>query len=243
MAIRKGHKVNIKANVNTTKTDSIFLDLKEDTTVRVRFLPPASEDGALFTKVVNHFRLKTEDNPPRGMAVACNKHFKDESCFMCDLSKVLKRDGDKAEKAIGDDIRPSPRFYAPVLVAEKGEDGEWSYYAVKLIGLPKTAVADITTLLVQQDMASDDLFCEIETGQDVLVSRTGKGFQTRYKAGLTGIKSNLDEVYPTWEEKFIDDVEASVGLTFLGADEQRIAAVRTFGDDLDWDALKESYNL
>ena len=78
MAIRKGHKVNVKASVRATASDSIFLDIKEDTTVRVRFLPPSTEDGALFTKVVNHFKLTTDDSPPRGMAVACLHHFKGE---------------------------------------------------------------------------------------------------------------------------------------------------------------------
>src|SRR6056297_2493313 len=98
MAIRKGFKVNVGANVKSTKTDSIYLDLKEDEARRVRFLPPNREDGALFTKVVQHFKLKTDDDPPRGMALACNHHYNDDTCYLCELSKVLKRDGDKAEK-------------------------------------------------------------------------------------------------------------------------------------------------
>jgi hypothetical protein len=242
MAIRKGFKVNVKSNVNSTKTDTIFLDLKEDEARRVRFLPPAREDGALFTKVVQHFKLKTDDDPPRGMAVACNSHFKDEDCYLCNLSKTLKRDGDKAEKRIGDDIRASVRFYAQVMVAEKMEDGTLEYHGPKLLGLPKTAVEDVNAILLAEDMAGDDFFCDVEKGQDLIITRTGKGFQTKYSAQATGQKNNLDEVYPGWEEKFIEDVEEELGLNFKSNEEMRAAAVRTYADDLDWDALRD-YNL
>ena len=242
MAIRRGHKVNIKANVNSTKTDSVYLDLKEDETRRVRFLPPNRADGALFTKIVNHFRLKTDDDPPRGMAVACLDHFRGEDCYLCNLSRTLKKNGDKAERQIGDDIRASARFYAPVLVAERNDDGKWEYHGPKLLGLPKTAVEDVNAILLQQDMAGDDFFCEAENGQDILITRTGKGFQTKYKASASGQKNNLDDIFPTWEEKFIQAVEDEVGLQFMSNDDQRTAAVRTFGDELDWDALAD-YNL
>jgi hypothetical protein len=243
MAIRRGHKVSIKANVNTTRVDSIYLDLKEDETRRIRFMPPNRADGALFTKIVNHFRLKTDDNPPRGMAVACNQHFHDEDCYLCRLSKVLKKDGDKAEKKIGDDIRASARFYAPVLVAEKEDDGTWVYHGPKLLGLPKTAVEDINAILLQQDMADDDFFCDAEKGQDILITRTGTGFNTKYKSTATGVKNKLDTIYPDWEEKFIETVEDEVGLNFMPVEEQKSAAVRTFGDDLDWSALADAFNL
>jgi hypothetical protein len=243
MAIRRGHKVSIKANVNTTRVDSIYLDLKEDETRRIRFMPPNRADGALFTKIVNHFRLKTDDNPPRGMAVACNGHFNDEDCYLCTLSKVLKTNGDKAEKKIGDDIRASARFYAPVLVAEKEDDGTWTYHGPKLLGLPKTAVEDINAILLQQDMAGDDFFCDADKGQDILITRTGTGFNTKYKASATGQKNKLDDIFSDWEEKFIDSVDEVVGLNFLAVEDQKSAAVRTFGDDLDWDALSEDFNL
>lgn len=243
MAIRRGFKVNVKANVEVTQANSPYLDIKEGMTVRVRFMPPSNPDGSLFTKIVNHFRLKTDDSPPRGMAVACNQHFNDEPCYLCNLSQVLKKHGDKAERQIGDDIRASARFYAPVLVAEKTPEGNWEYFAVKLLGLPKTAVEDITAILVQQDVAGDSFFCEAEAGQDMMITRTGTGFNTKYRAALTGVKNNLDEVYPKWADKYIEDVQGEMNLTFLGVEEQAEAARRTFGDDLDWDALASEFNL
>lgn len=242
MAIRKGFRVNVKANVETTRTDSIFVDVKQDSTLRVRFLPPTNEDGTLFTKIVNHFKLKTDDEPPRGMAVGCNSHFDGEPCYLCNLSKTLKKDGDKAEKKIGDEIRASARFYAPVLVAEKNESGEWEYQQkVRLVGLPKTAVEEISALLVQQDMVGDDFFCEVEKGQDLLITRTGTGFNTKYKISLTGVKMDLNEIAPEVTE--IEDVVEACNVNRLTNEQMREAAVRTFGDDLDWDALSEGYQL
>jgi hypothetical protein len=243
MAIRRGFKVNVKANVDSTRMDSIFVDIKQDSTRRLRFLPPPNEDGTLFTKIVNHFKLKSDDDPPRGMAVGCNDHFNGEDCYLCRLSKTLKKDGDKAEKKIGDDIRASARFYAPVLVAEKNEDGEWVYdQKVKLVGLPKTAVDDISALLVQQDMVGDDFFCDVEKGQDVLITRTGTGFQTKYKISLCGQKMDLNDIMGE-DVKEIEDVVEACNVNLVSNDEQRAAAVRTYGDDLDWDALAEEYGL
>lgn len=243
MAIRKGFKVNVKSNVNSTKTDSIYLDLKEDEARRVRFLPPNRVDGALFTKVVQHFKLKTEDDPPRGMALACNHHYKDEECYLCNLSKILKRDGDKAERKLGDEIRPSQRFYAVVLAAEKDEDGNWTYSGPKLLGLPKTAVEQVNAILLAEDMAGDDFFCDVEKGQDLIITRTGKGFQTKYSAQATGQKNNLSEVFPEWEDKFIEGMDDALGLNFASNETMREAAVRTYGDDLDWDTLTAEYGL
>lgn len=243
MAIRKGFKVNVKSNVNSTKTDSIFLDLKEDEARRVRFLPPNRADGALFTKVVQHFKLKTEDDPPRGMAVACNHHYKDEDCYLCNLSKILKRDGDKAERKLGDDIRPSQRFYAVVLAAERNEQGEWEYSGPKLLGLPKTAVEQVNGILLAQDMSGDDFFCDVDNGQDIIITRTGKGFQTKYSAQATGQKNDLNVIFPDWEDKFIEDMDEALGLNHVSNEDMRAAAVRTYGDDLDWDTLSEEYKL
>jgi len=239
MAIRKGHKVNIKASTRTTASDSIFLDIKDGTTVRVRFLPPATPDGALFTKVVNHFQLQTDDSPPRGMAVACTHHFKDEECYMCDLSKALKEHGDKKGKDIGDDIRASANFYAPVLVAEKMDDGKLEYFGPKLVRLPKTAVESITSILVQQDAAGDAFFCDIEKGQDVTIHRTGVKYQTKYSVMPTGVKANLDKTCPDWEDKYIDDVLGACSLKFMTNAEMEEAAKRTFGDSIDWAAIEE----
>ncbi len=242
MAIRSGFRVNIKANVESTRSDSIFVDVKADTTKRVRFLPPTTAEGTLFTKIVNHFRLKTDDDPPRGMAVACNEHFSNEPCYLCNLSRTLKKHGDKAERKIGDEIRASARFYAPVLEAEKDENGEWVYdQKVKLIGLPKTAVEEISALLVQQDMVGDDYFCDVEQGQDLLITRTGTGFNTKYKISMTGIKMDLNEIAP--EIEAMEDVVEACSLNTHTNEAMKEAARRTFGDDLDWTALADQFKL
>ena len=235
MAIRKGFRVNVKANMEVTASDSIYVDIKQDTTRRLRFLPPVDDSGRIFTKIVNHFKLKTDDDPPRGMAPACLRHFKDEECYLCDLSESLKKSKDKNERALGDEIRASARYYAPVVVAEKNAEGVWEYGdRVKLVGLPKTGVDDVNAILLQQDMVGDDYFCDEENGQDLLLTRTGFKYQTKYKPSATGIKMPLEKVMPDWEDKQIKDVAEVSRLKFLTYEEQEEAARRTFGDDVEW---------
>jgi hypothetical protein len=235
----KGFKMNLKASLESTKSNSPYLDIKEDSTVRVRFLPTNNPSGALFTRSVNHFKMHNPDDPNRTLVLACNEHFKGERCYLCELSAYL-RNGDKAERAIAADIRPSSRFYAQVLPCERNEEtDELEYTKPKLLGLPKTGVDDINALLMQQHANNEPYFCDEAEGQDVMVTRTGRGFDTRYKGSLTGNKVDLSETFEDWELEYMEDMIPVLGLKFASWDEQKLHAQRTFGDQLDWDELAE----
>jgi len=239
---RPGFKPNVKASLATTTSDKVFFDVKPDTTLRIRVLPPAREDGSIWTVAVNHFRLKNEEG--RGVALACKKeHGDDGVCWLCDLSRVLKRHGDKDEQEIGDTIRPSPRWYVQALIGEKNEEGKWEYFGPKLVGLPKTAAEEVNSILGTQDAADDDYFCDVEKGQDLLITRTGSGYATRYKVMASGQKANLDKVHPGWEKAFISDVYDRLGLNLWEADDVKAAAHRAFGDKLDWENLSKEFKL
>ena len=90
-------KVNVAASKKSTERKTLFLDIKPDTSVRLRILPPVTEDGMIFAKAVNHFKLKNEEG--FGLALACLDEHGDEntgtSCYLCNLVKML-RNGDKA---------------------------------------------------------------------------------------------------------------------------------------------------
>jgi len=237
---RPGFKANIKANMDSTKGDKLFVNIKPDTTLRVRFLPPAKADGMLFFVTGQHFKVKNAEGKPCALADRCI-HAGDPSDYLEDLSRVLIKHGDDNEKRIGQDIRLSKRWNAQVLVAEK-EDGEWTYFGPKIISLSKTTAEAVNQILMNQDMVGDDHFYDPDMGQDLLITRKGAGFDTKYSVDRTGLKASLDDVFPEWSSKFIADIEDVMGLNIVSLDEQKAAARRTY-PMLDWEALEEDHDL
>ncbi len=230
-------RVNIAANRKSTERKTLFLDIKPDTSVRVRIMPPTTEAGMLFGKSVNHFKLKSEEG--FGLALGClDEHGNDDTgtnCYLCSLVKML-RNGDKAEKKIADDMRASPRWYAQVWVFDKDEG---SYFGPKLLGLSKTTAEAVNDILVAQEDSGDDYFCDVEQGQDLIIKRTGSGLNTRYNVLPTGKKMPLSEVDADWEEKMIQDLYAALEIKLEDPDGQKRAVYRSFEDELDWEAIQE----
>jgi hypothetical protein len=229
--------VNVAASRKSTERKTLFLDIKPDTSVRVRIVPPVTDDGMLFAKAVNHFKFKNEEG--FGLALAClGEHGNDDTgvdCYLCKLSKML-RNGDKAESKIASDIRSSPRWYAQAFVYDKEED---AYVGPKFVGLSKTTAESVTDILVSQDESGDDYFCDVENGQDLIITRRGSGLNTKYTVAATGKKMPLSSVDPNWETKIIRDMYDALELKLEDPDGQKRAAYRTFGDELDWEKVQD----
>jgi hypothetical protein len=238
---KPGFKLNLKANMDSTKGDNLFLNIKPDTTIRVRFLPPANPDGTLFFVTNQHFKLKNEEG--RGIALADLEFHGDEKTgtadYISELYAVLAEADDDSIKKIADDIKLSKRWNAQVLVAEKDpETGQWDYYGPKILGLSKTTAEAVTQILSNQDMVGDDYFCDADNGQDLLITRTGSGFKTEYSVDRTGMKMSLDTIFPEWSTKFISDIPKVLNLNIWTREDQKAAAQRSF-PQLDWEALVE----
>jgi hypothetical protein len=232
-------KPNVAANLNATAGKDLFHNLKADTTTAVRFLPTTHPTGMLFYVTNNHFKLldPNSDDGKKKIAVACGKEHGDEGkCFFCELTEALKKTGRKAEKKLADDIKVSVRYNAQVLINEKVGDN-FVYTKPKLLGLPGGLSQEISQLLANMEMYNQSPFNDIEAGQDLLLTRTGSGFQTRYKADRSGMTTNLDEVSPGWDSDFIEDIYDALGLKVFTYDEQVAIARHTFGDSIDWSEL------
>ena len=233
---RPTFKVNIAANTKTTERKTVFFDIKPDTSARLRIMPPVSEDGAIFTKVVNHFQLKNEEG--FGMALAClDEHGNDETdtdCYLCDLVKYLS-DGDKGYQKVAKLLRASPRWYLQAFVYDKDSG---TYVGPKLVGVSKTTAEAINAILVSQEDSGDDFFCDPDNGQDIVITRRGSGLNTKYTVAPTGNKVSLDEAIPGWEDKIITDIYGAMDLRVFDVDEQKRAVVRTFGDELEWEEIE-----
>lgn len=242
MAERGTFKVNVKANIESTKRKTVFYDLKPDTTTRLRVIPPVDDSGMIFAQSVNHFKMKNEDG--FGIALACLNHHAenadDEPCFLCKLVDYLYNSGDKSDAKIAKDIKASSRWYLQAFIAEKGDDGKLSYMGPKLVGLSKTTAEAVSGLLADQDKVGTPLFCDVEQGQDIVITRTGAGLQSRYRLSQTSQLANLDEAIPGWEDKILTDVYDSLNLKIVTPDEQAKIVLATFGDVLDWDAIEEA---
>lgn len=234
---RPTFSVNISANKKATAKKSVFYDLAPDTATRVRVLPPVTEDGMLFTVVANHFKLKNEEG--MGTALAClREHGNDEigtECYLCELSSFL-RNGDKGDKKISNDIYASRRWYLQCLIYDK-DDG---YFGPKLVGLSRTTAEKVQNVLTTQDDVGDDYFCDPDKGQDLVITRTGSGLKSRYDVQPTGKKVALDEIFPEWETQILTDVYKAIDLKIFDVDEQKKTALRTFGDEVDWEAVQEA---
>ena len=235
---RPTYKVNVAANKKSTEKKSLFYDLAPDTTTRVRILPPTNEDGLLFTLVANHFKLKAPEG--FGMALSCLEQHGNpdvgEDCYLCNLVNYLKK-GDKSDEKIADLLAVAKRWYIQVLVYDKVAEG---YVGPKLIGLSRTTAEKVQDILVSQNDVDDDLFCDPDAGQDLTIARTGSGMKTRYSVAPTGKKMSLDDAFPGWEDKIIVDIHEAMELKVRDIDEQKKAVVRTFGDELDWEAIQEA---
>lgn len=235
---RPTFKVNTAANAKATERKTVFYDLKPDTKTRLRVLPPVTEDGLIFTKVTNHFRLKNEDN--FGMALACLvDHGNDETgevCYICNLVNYLRKTGDKGDSKIAGDLRGNPRWYMQCLIWDPHSE---EYFGPKLVGVSKTTAEAINELLVAQEDSGDDFFCDPENGQDLTITRKGSGLNTKYTVMPSGQKTSLDDIFPGWEDKIITDVYGAIDLKIEDQDGQKRALYRTFGDELDWDAIQE----
>jgi len=241
-------KPNVQANLSATKSKDIFVKVDENATMRVRFLPTNHPEGILTYTTVSHFKLKeeTEDGGSKGMALACLEEHGAEGhtdCYICDLIKGLDRSGDKTHKKIAKAMKPSIRYNYQVLVAEKQNDGTWKYGKPKILGLPKTAHEDLAQLLANMEMMGQPDYTDIEKGQDILISRSGTGVNTKYRVDRTGEQVSLDEVYPGWDNDFIEDMWGALNLRVFTREQQKSAAQFTYADEIDWEQMQDEFGL
>ncbi|KPJ97090.1 MAG: hypothetical protein AMJ55_00285 [Gammaproteobacteria bacterium SG8_15] len=229
-------RVNVKANIESTVRKTVFFDIKPDSMNRIRVVPPVDETGMIFTKAVNHFKLKNEDG--FGIALACLEEHGDEgTCYLCKLIKFLEKTGDKSDAKVAKMLAASSRWYLQAFIGEKDVDGNLNYTGPKLVGLSKTTAEKVSNLLTTQDQIGDVFFCDPDNGQDLVVQRIGTGFKTKYEVQLTGKQVALSDIVPDWEDKLITDVNEALNMKVRTPEEQREAVLRTFGDELDWDTI------
>lgn len=240
---RPGFKANLKANLESAKSDKLFIDVPKDQSILVRVMPASKPNGELWFMVANHYKLKSKEDPNRGIAVADLSVHGTEATgrkdYINELVAVLEKFGDKNEKEIAEKIKSSSRWYIQVRLAEKTDTG-LKYSQPKLLSVPRTGVNAINEILKASDMANEPDMSDPDKGFNIMVTRYSK--QPWYSAQRAGQPTSLDDIDPNWADTFITDVEDKLNIKVLTYDEQREAVMRSFGDDLDFEALK-AYGL
>ena len=239
----KVFNVNVKAHLDAMSSDSRFTDVGEGETKIFRFGPPVTDDGLIFYRTRNHYKLKTEE---RGIALAdLQFHGTEETGnedYIAQLSEVLLTHGTDAEKKIGKDIKGNNRYYGQGWEATPMEDGSFKYSKCRLMSIPKTAAEAVLKIFKNQAMMNQAAATDPEKGQAILISREGTGFNTRYSAERSGDIQSLDEIIPGWQDQLFDDVYEAIMLNVYPPDEQKKIAQFTY-PELDWDKLESEFGL
>jgi len=243
---RPRYKPNVAANKKATRIEKIFIDIPENATMRLRILaknydPNIEMDSEdIYYIATNHFKVKNEEG--NKTALACLRDHGTEDtctdCYLCRLSEYLKSLGDKNQKDIGYKIKPSAQWYVQAYVAEKNPvSGTWEYNGPGLLRLPVTGSNAITEIITNQDKDDEVSFLDITEGFDLNIKHHDK--LPWYSADRVSKRENLDDLVPTWEQNFIKDMKSKVRQVVVAPDEQREAAIRMWGNVLDFEALSE----
>lgn len=240
-------KLNVKAQIKDMGNKGMFRKPGEDQTMAYRIAPPVNADMKIvFHRVKQHWGLQDADG--NNIAVAnLGVHGTDETGredYIEKVSKAFKGSKSKMLNDIGDNLRGNNIYHAQGFEVIKQDDGSFKYeQELSFLSVPVTASTDITeNILQKQEFMNSPLATDPEKGQPVLLTRTGKGFKTKYSAAQSGLVESLDDVVPGWLEKLKDDVLDACNLKIYMPEKQR-EIVRTSYPDLDWESLEDEYEL
>lgn len=237
---RPGFKANLKANLDSAKVDKLFIDVPKESSILVRPLPANKVNGEIWHMVANHYKLKDEKEKDRGIAIAdLSVHGTDETGrkdYINELVAVLEKFGDSNEKKIAESIKSSSRWYMQVLLVEKTDSG-LKYTGPKLLSVPRTGVNAVNEIMKASDMSGEPDMTDADKGFNIMITRHKA--TPWYTAQRAGSPIALDDVVPTWVDTFIKDVDEKLNIKLFTYDQQREAVMRTFGDELDFEALEK----
>jgi len=180
----------------SSRNPTILFDFKNCKEMAVRLLPTGNPDGESafagmpYFRIFQHWNIGPGDSGrslcPHGMSD------KKEPCYICEYRKSLFETGDKIDEARAEKMAPKQNFLYQVIdredsVWKEGDKGlqEAMERGFDLLGKPKVKILRIPWAAHSQILdyyaSSDygDLSHPIN-GLDILITKTGEGFSTRY---------------------------------------------------------------
>ena len=178
------------------------MDVKPDQTLNLRFTPTSSEDGELFFESAQHFKFKHEGEK---RAYACLRVHGKEGNTECPICEALERGEEvlakKDIKKLADLHKQSLRWHAQVIPVYP-EDAPKATQTF-IIGLSQTTASKVSRVLKNERDMRQPLLTDPDAGQVIQIARTGSGFNTKYEVMPLGVRIGLDDLLPTWEDKFL----------------------------------------
>lgn len=238
-------KLNVKANIANMSAKSKFRKPSPDSIMIYRLAPSVTEDGIIFYRVRQAWKLQDQDGNNIALADLA-VHGNDKTGredYVMEFSKVLMAADSKMLQDIGTAVRANNIFHAQGFEVEKQTDGSLKYEQnLSLLSIPKTAAEAILEIVQRQQFMNEPTLEDIEGGQPVLLTRTGKGFDTKYSAERSGQVLDLNIAVPGFQDKLEEDVLGSVNLKIYTREMQK-QIVRMSYPDLDWDKLEGEMGL
>ena len=238
-------KVNVKANIENMSGKGKFRKPGVDKTMIFRLAPAVTEDGVIFYRAFNHWKLQDQDG--NNIALAdLGIHGNDETGrqdYVMEFAKALMGTSSKMLKEIGDKVKGNNIYHAQGFEVTKQEDGTFKYdQELSFLSIPVTPSNMIIDIIKRQQFMNEPDLTDADAGQPVLISRTGKGFDTRYSADRSSQVTPLEEMVPGYRDKLVVDVYDALGLKVYTRDVQK-QIVRMSYPELDWDMLEGEMGL
>lgn len=176
-----------------------YLKLPEGKT-KLRILPPADGEGDFWKEATLHYGFQ-EDN--KGIAITCLESALGKPCPVCKLVNRMKESGQKEIKKVGDKLQPKEQYLMNVVDRSDGRIKIWSCSGKKL--------KEILSLVKDEDYGPGIL--DVDTGNDLSITREGTGFTTKYSEPRVAPRSCPVGI-KGWEKK-LHNLDAEV--TIRGA--------------------------
>jgi hypothetical protein len=187
-----------------------YIELKDRTVVRV--LPAREGEDMFYTEAYVHYGVgKSTDNPKGSVIVCPTTHGDDKPCPVCKVVKEMyalsKKKDDQYAKEAGK-LGRKKRVYMNAIDRsedlsnfEKRDDGWYNKAEDKKQSPVKVLAAGITVLKQILGIIVDPEYGDItdtEQGLDLIIKKTGSGFNTNYDTTTVRKESPLG--FEDWQE-------------------------------------------
>lgn len=205
---RPGFQTNVDRTSKGVARGTVYLDIKPDQSLNLRFTPTSNEDGDVFFESAQHFKFKHEGEK---RAFACLRvHGNADTgteCPICEALEAAEATMTKKDfKKFADLHKQSLRWHAQVIPVypEDAPKADQTF----IIGLSQTTAQKVSKILKNERDMRQPLLTDPDEGQIIQISRTGSGFNTEYDVLPLGVRVSLDTLLPTWESKFLNTEKA-----------------------------------
>lgn len=171
----KAKQVQYDKTASKTFQKNNFWDPKEGVN-RIRILPPWSEERVWFREIPYHYGIG-------GKTVVCPKRLLNKPCFVCDKVSEFRKSPDKALNDTANDLRPKTRVYYNIVDLDDIGKG------VQVYGSGVTVFNDLLYYDLDPDWGN---ITDVADGYDILLTRTGKGRNSKYKVTAKKNSSPLE---------------------------------------------------